>query len=166
MKLFALVGVWLIFSAGMIWILGIQPCRNSARWYKEDKIQRYVEISSPRLARLWIPEYTGFSRYIGTNIPMLYDRYYVNEYPDRLSLIGLADYCVTTVLCLWYFGCITVFFWFGRAVNPTAPIILLMARFVIFGILHGWNRSRVRLDQAEVISRAEMKQRKRKESRR
>ncbi len=152
--------LWLIFLLGVILILG-QTCRRTAWWHEEDKIQGYIEISNPRLL---ISEYLGGSTCIQTNIPALYNVFYVNKYPTRLSLVGLADYSVTAVLGAWYGVCITAYFWFGWYDNPMIPLTvgLLMARAVLFMLVGAWNCSRVRVDQMEKISRTEWRRRKRR----
>ena len=160
--LLLLSALWLIFLLGVILITG-QTCRRTSWWHEEDKIQGYIEISNPRLARLLIPEYLGCSTHIQTNIPALYNVFYVNKYPTRLSLVGLADYGATAILGIWYGVCITAYFWFGWYDNPMIPLTvgLLMARAVLFMFLGAWNGSRVRLEEMELISRVEWRRRKR-----
>ena len=160
--LFLILGLWLLFLVGVIWFLGIFTCRYSAWWNETNRIQAYIEISNPRLARLLIPRYIGYHNYMSTNIPLLYNRYFVNQYPARLSLLGLVDYCITAILAVWYGVCITAYFWLGWYDNPMIPltVILFMIHAAIFFFLNGWN-ARINRDKIEVISRSEMVKRKR-----
>lgn len=160
--LFLILGLWLLFLVGVIWFLGIFTCRYSAWWNKENRIQKYITISNPRLAGLLIPKYIGYNNYVRTNIPLLYNRYFVNQYPSRLSILGLIDYCVTAVLAVWYGACITAYFWLGWFDYPMIPltVMLFMIHAALFTFLNGWN-ARIKWDEIEVISRAEMRKRKR-----
>lgn len=153
--------VWFIFLIGPPWFLGIFLCRMAACWHEEDKIQTYFLIASPRLSRFLIPRYTGFNSRIRTNLPFLYNQYWVNAYPNRLSILGLIDYCVVGVISVWYGVCITWYFFFQNYDNLMIPVtvILFMCHAVVFFILINWNKSRSVADE-EVISRAEMKRRK------
>lgn len=160
--LLGLLTVWLIFLLGLPWLLGFFLCRFAACWHEEDKIKTYFLISSSRLATLLIPKYMGFNSHIKTNLPFLYNQYCVNPYPNRLSLLGAIEYCIVDVISVWYGVCITGYFFFQNFSNRMIPVtvILLMCHAVVFFVLIVWNCSR-RCDNDEVISKAEMKRRKR-----
>ncbi len=155
--------LWLLFLVVPIWLLGIMLCRENAWWNEKDKIQKYIEINSPRASKYLIGQHSGYSTRIRTNIPLFYNQYLINKYPSRLSALGIADYAVTTVIAAWYVVGITAYFFLGWFDNPMLPsgIILLMIHAVFFVILHGWNKSRVKWDEYEVISRKDLKARKR-----
>lgn len=142
-SLLLFLAVWLIFLLCPVCWLGFSPCRRAAWWTPSDKIQAHITISSPRLAKLLIPHYLGFGRHIRTNIPLLYGQYYVNGHPSQLSLLGLADYCVTTALSVWYGVYITAYFFFGRFDEPMLPVtfVLLMVHSLVSSILAHWNGS-------------------------
>ena len=155
--------LWLLFLVVPIWLLGIMICRENAWWNEKDKIQKYIEINSPRASKYLIGQRSGYSTCIRTNIPLFYNQYLINKYPARLSALGIADYAVTTVIAAWYAVGITAYFflgWFDNSMLPSG-IILLMIHAVFFAILHGWNKSRVKWDEYEVISRKDLKARKR-----
>ncbi len=154
---------WSVFLVGPIWLFGVRSCRMSSWWDDGYQQPKYYEIP-PRYAKLLIPGYAGYHTYISTNIPALYNRYLVNKYPTRMSVIGVADYCVTAILGGWYGVRITAYFWFGQFESPMVPLsmALLAVHSLIFGVLNTWNRSRVKPDY-EVISKEEMKKRKRDE---
>lgn len=159
-----IVFFWSVFFVGPIWHFGIQSCRMSSWWDDGYKQPKYFEIP-PRYAKLLILRYSGYNTHISTNIPALCNQYVVNKYPTRLSVIGVADYCVTAILESWYGVRITAYFWFGQFESPMVPLsmALLAVHSLIFGAVNVWNRSRVKPDY-EVISKKEMKKRRRNES--
>lgn len=158
-----LLSLWLLFLVIPIWFLGMMLCRENAWWDEKDQIQKYVAIKSPRVSKYLIGQHGGYSTHIRTNIPLFYNQYYVNKYPTRLSVLGIVDYAVTTVIAAWYAAGITVYFFSGWFDNPMFPsgIILLMIHAAFSTILHGWNKSHVKWDEYEVVSRKELKSRKR-----
>ena len=138
---------------------GHTDLQNSAWWCDGNRIQEYLEISLPEIAGLLTPGYLGYSSRIKTNIPALYDQFPVNRYPERLSMFGVIDYCVTEILSLRYGVCITDYFWFGRFDNSMIPvaIMLLIMHAIVFAILNSWNRPHVQWNKFEVVSWTEMK---------
>lgn len=161
LSLLGLLLVWLVFLLGVPWLLGFFLCRLAACWHDADKIKTYFVVSSPRLSALLIPEYVGFNHHIRTNLPFLYNQYRVNPYPNRLSLLGLIEYCMVGLLSVWYGVCITGYFFFQDFNNPMIllTVILFMGHAILFAILINWNGSQGYGDD-EVISRKEMKRRK------
>ena len=157
--------LWLLFFMVPTWFLGIMLCRENAWWNEKDKIQKYIEITSPRASICLIGQHSGYNTRIRTNIPLFYRQYLINKYPSRLSALGIADYAVTTLIAAWYAAGITAYVFLGWSDNPMLPsgIILLMIHAVFSAILHGWNKSRVAWDEYEVISRKDLKARKRTE---
>ena len=135
LRVMVLILSWMIFLIVPIWLLGIQSARNSAWWSDEDKLQTYMELSSPAIAALLIPMYSGYSTHIRTNLPALYNQYLVNRYPARLSPLGAADYCVTAALGGWYGVCITAYFWLGRFDNPMIPLTLIFMGVLRFSLV-------------------------------
>ena len=110
-------------------------------------------------ARLLIPEYIGWNSFISTNIPILYNRYTMNKYPERLSVLGLLNYIVTILTSLGYWYCITDFL-FLRFIDPNWALWALFAlvgEAVLFFALENWNCSE-RRDPAVVITREGMRQ--------
>ena len=151
--------MWLLFLVGVVWCLGIFPRRRgTAWWHEKDRVKRYV-VLPPWAARLLVPAYMGFNDRFRTNLPFLYNKYYVNHHPDRLSLLGLVDYCVAAVLCLWYGGAVTAFFWgegSGGAMLPVS-VAALMISCVVSLVLGTWDHAGVKL---EVIGKKELARRK------
>lgn len=131
----------LIFLVGPPWLLGFFLCRMSAVWTAQNKIKKYYVIQNPVLARLLIPRYIGFNTRIRTNIPLLYNRYYVNQYPKRLSRLGAVHYGVTLVLFGVYAPAIIGYFLLAEWSTQLIPvcILLFMAEAVVFTVLINWN---------------------------
>ncbi len=161
LKLSGFMLVWLAFLLGVPWFLGFFLCRFAACWHDKDKIKTYISVSSPRIAALLIPGHEGFSDHIRTNLPFLYNRYRVNPYPDRLSLLGLIEYCIVGLLSVWYGVCITEYFFLQNFNNPMIliTIALFICHALIFVILINWNRSHGNGGE-EIIQRKEMRRRK------
>ncbi|MDD2956627.1 MAG: hypothetical protein PHD67_10010 [Oscillospiraceae bacterium] len=136
--LLGLLFVWLIFLMGVPWFLGFFLCRIAACWHEEDKIKTYVFISSSSLAALLIPRYMGFNSRIRTNLLFLHNRYYANQYPDRLSLLALIEYCIAGIISIWYGVCITDYFFFQNYDNAMIPltVTLFMCHAVFFFHTH------------------------------
>ncbi len=133
-----LIVIWLLFLLVPIWLLGIFDCRRAAWWDPSQRIKRYIDLPH-RPSRLLIPRYWGFNDKFKTNIPFFYGMYYVNEYPQRLSILGLADYCVTGILGLWYGIAFTVFFFGGPSDAVPYAILTLMVRTLVMFLLINWN---------------------------
>jgi len=152
-----------IFLIGPIWIVGIFICRQNAWWDEQDKVSTYFEIHSPRMADFLIGKYGGYSTCIRTNIPLFYNEFRINRYPARLSALGAANYAITIVFAIWYAVGITAYFFFGWTDNFLVPsgILLLMVQTFVFTILCNWNKSCVEWDKYEIISKQEMKRRRR-----
>lgn len=155
-----LLCIYFIFLIVPLFIGGFSTCRENAWWNERDRVQRYYEIKSPRIARLLIGEYSGFSTSIRTNVPLLFNRYLVNRYPSRISAMGVINYVVTAALAIWHSIAITAYFFFAWPHFVPSDWILLMVHSLIFGILCDWNKSRVKFDRYEMISKGEMKRRK------
>ena len=162
MKVFAaltaLLFLWSAFFFLPVWLTGIFLCRQNAWWTETDKVQKYYEVSSTKIAELLIGKYQGYSTFLRTNIPLLYNEYRVNKYPFRLSALGALNYCVTAAIAVWYGAGVTAYFFFGWFDNPMiiSGFILLMAHCVIFFIFYTWNKSRIKWEQYEVISKKEL----------
>jgi len=159
--------LWAVFLFGPVWLLGVMLCRWNAWWSEEDKVRKYFEIASPALAKGLIGTYSGYNTHIRTNIPALYNRYRVNRYPSRMSALGAAEYVVAGALTLWYAAGVTAYFFFGWFDNPMifSGVVLLMLHAVVFFVLYGWNKSRVKWEKYEEISKQEMKARRQKTGR-
>ena len=155
--LMALLFLWSAFFFLPVWLTGIFLCRQNAWWNERDKVQKYYEVSSAKIAELLIGKYQGYSTFIQTNIPVFYNKYYVNKHPFRISALGVANYCVTAVIAIWYGAGVTAYFLFGWSDNPMifSGFILLIAHGVIFFILYTWNKSRIKWEQYEVVSKKE-----------
>ena len=86
--------IWIIFALVPPWLCGFALCRHNAWWTSADKVRGFVTIKSERLRRLLIPEYIGWNSVIRTDIPIFFNRYTMNKYPERLSVLGLLNYIV------------------------------------------------------------------------
>lgn len=93
-----LVGIWLLFLVVVGYGWGVGGARRSAWVAPGQKIPGYVEISSPRLARLLVSRYNGYSDKIHTNIGLFFNRYYFNRWPNCISHFGIFDWCVSLPL--------------------------------------------------------------------
>ena len=92
--------IWIIFALVPPWLCGFALCRHNAWWTSADKVRGFVTIKSERLRRLLIPEYIGWNSVIRTDIPIFFNRYTMNKYPERLSALGLLNYIVTILTSL------------------------------------------------------------------
>ena len=151
-----------LLLVGPIWIAGIFVCRQNAWWNEQDKVRSYFELRSPKVAGFLIGQYGGYNTRVRTNIPLFYNRYRVNRYPSRLSALGAANYAVTAISAIWYAVGITAYFFSGWADNPLLPsgFVLLMVEALVFILLCNWNKSCVRWDNYETISKQERKRRR------
>ena len=151
--------LWVAFVTIPPWICGFAICRESAPWTNSDRIKAYVTIKNARLAKLLIPEYIGWNSFISTNIPLLFNRFTINKYPERLSIPALLNYVVTTLTSLAYIVFVTDFL-FIRAFDRNLALWCLFAlvgEAVVFFIITHWNSSE-RREPAVVITRQGMKQ--------
>ena len=149
--------IWIVFALVPPWLCGFALCRHNAWWTPADRVRAYISIGSERLARLLVPEYIGWNSYIRT--PIFFNRYTMNKYPERLSLLGLLNYIVTSVTTLGYWYCVTDFL-FLRFIDPNWALWALFAlvgEAVVFFALSNWNTAG-RRDPAIVITRQGMRQ--------
>lgn len=131
MELLCIIGIalflilcWLVFLIGPIYLCIISACRAAAWWHPQDKNPSYIEIKFPRLARLLIPRYSGDSSCLRTNIPIFYDRFVWNEYPNRLSRVGAICYGLATIPTFFYAYQISSYFFAGNFDNDMVPVSL------------------------------------------
>ena len=151
--------IWIVFALVPPWLCGFSLCRHNAWWTSADKVRAYVTIKNERLARLLIPEYIGWNSLVRIDIPILYNRYTMNKFPERLGVLGLLNYIVTILTSLGYWYCITDFL-FLRFIDPNWALWALFAlvgEAVLFFALENWNCSE-RRDPAVVITREGMRQ--------
>ena len=151
--------VWAVFTAVPLWICCASLCRHNAWWTPDDKIRAYVTLKNERLARLLIPEYIGWNSFIRVDIPLIFNRYTPNKYPERLSVLGLFNYIFALLTGAAYFVCITDFV-FLHLLDPNWALYALFALAgvgVVFFALENWNTG-ARRDPAVVITRQGMKQ--------
>ena len=83
--------IWIVFALVPPWLCGFSLCRHNAWWTPADKVRAYVTIKNERLARLLIPEYIGWNSLVRIDIPILYNRYTMNKFPERLGALGLPS---------------------------------------------------------------------------
>lgn len=154
---FCIIAIFMLIPP---WMLGGSLCRMSASWTEEDKVKTYFVIRVPWLAKLLIGQHFGCNSHFRTNLPILYNQFHVNPYPNRLSLLGLIDYLVTIPLCvdwIWVMSGYLCFRKFDNALIPTI-LLLLMLHALAATIMIGWNWDK--RSEGEPLSRAELKMRK------
>ena len=130
----------------------VAPVRHEVDQGAQDALGRFA-------GRLLVPEYIGWNSVIRTDIPIFFNRYTMNKYPERLSVLGLLNYIVTILTSLGYWYCITDFL-FLRFIDPNWALWALFAlvgEAVLFFALENWNCSE-RRDPAVVITRQGMRQ--------
>lgn len=151
--------IWLLFVTIPPWLCGFSICRNSAWWTGADRIKGYITIKNTRLARLLIPEYVGWNSFIRTDIPLFYNRYTMNKYPERLSIPGAISYVFVTLTSLFYWVCVTDFMFIHRLDDNLAlwAFFALVGEAIVFFALESWNTAN-RKDPTIVITRQGMKQ--------
>lgn len=156
-----LVGIWLLFLVVVGYGWGIGGARQSGWVVPGMKISGYVDLRSPRLARLLVSRYSGYSTRINTNIGILLDRFQVNQYPDRISYLGIFDWCVSLPLAAWWAWEITRYFWVAPLLEweigngvPAAGLTLGFYRMVMHfaGV---WNN--IHADFGPVLTKEELK---------
>lgn len=143
-----LIAVWLLFLSVIGYGFGIGGSRDTAWWCPGQKIRGYITIRSHRLAHLLIARYSGYSDKINTNIGALYNRFYLNRYPERISYLGIFDWCVALPLTVWWAYEITRYFLIvlmldleiGNGV-PTAGLTLGLYRTVMH-FVGVWNNAK------------------------
>ena len=162
-SLLLIVGIWCVFVIGVGEMLFIQPCRKNACWQDGGKFKRYIEITNPRLAAILIPQYIGFNDHFGTNISRLYNKYYVNKYPNRISIWAIiCDFICGALYALFVIGFTAGFF----LQQKWAENLLLISVFggmgynaLMFVVAFG-NAIDGKVKEMEIITKAEMKRRK------
>ena len=145
--LLLITGVWLLFLVFEGYGFGISGARQSGWVVPGMKIPGYVELRSPRLARLLVARYSGYNDKIRTNIGLLFNRFFLNRWPGRISHFGLFDWCVTLPLTAWWAWEITRFFWIAPLLEwetgsgvAAAGLTLGLYR-VAMGIIGAWHYS-------------------------
>lgn len=106
-----LVGIWLLFLVVVGYGFGVGGARRSGWVLPGTKLSGYVELRSPRLARLLVSRYSGYNNKIQTNIGPLFNRFYLNRWSNRISRFGIFDWCVSLLLTAWWAWEITRYFW-------------------------------------------------------
>ena len=151
--------IWLLFAAAPPWICGFALCRHTAWWTPADKVRAFVTVKNARLARLLVPEYIGWNSFIKTDIPLFFNRYTMNKYPERLSVLGLVNYIVTALTSLAYWACVTDFLFIHLLEADWAlyALFALVGEGVVFFALENWNTGG-RKDPSIVITRQGMRQ--------
>lgn len=157
-----LTGVWLAFLVVPPWLCCFFVCRQAACWRPEDKIKGYVTITAPWKRRMLIPAYSGYHPRLRTNIPLLYTRFVLNPYPDRLSRLGLVDWWVSGAISAAWTVCVTLYFWAGIFHNPLLPALMavMMVHALVMAVLINWNKSGAPAG-GEGLTRAQLRERKR-----
>ena len=151
--------LWVAFVTLPPWFCGFAICRQSAPWTNADKIKGFITLKNPRLAKLLVPEYIGWNSYINTNIPIFFNRFTMNKYPERLSIPAFINYVVTALTSLAYIVFVTDFL-FIRTFDPNWALwafFALVGEAVIFFIISNWNVSG-RREPTVIITRQGMKQ--------
>ena len=162
-SLLLIVGIWCVFVIGVGEMLFIQPCRKNACWQDGGKFKRYIEISNPRLAAILIPQYIGFNDRMGTNIPFLYNKYYVNKYPNRISIWAVvSDFICGALYVLFVIGFTAGFFLQQKWAVNLIPVSVLggMGYNVLMFVVSFGNAMDGKVNGMEIITKAEMKRRK------
>ncbi|HIQ87983.1 MAG TPA: hypothetical protein IAD33_10965 [Candidatus Scatomorpha gallistercoris] len=151
--------IWVLFVTVPPWLCGYTIARNSSWWTPDDRIKAYITIKNPRVARRFVPEYIGWNSVIHTDIPLFFNRYTMNKYPERLSLLGAFNYFFVTVTTLFYWVCVTDFLFIHLLDDNWAlwAFFALVGEAVIFFALENWNTAN-RKAPTVVITRQGMKQ--------
>ena len=151
--------IWALFVTVPPWLCGFSLCRQNAWWTSADKLHAYVIIKNKRLASALVPEYIGWNSIIRLPVPLIYNRYTMNKYPERLSLVGLFNYIFTILTSLVYWVLVTdfLFLHFFDANWALYAFFTLVAEGVVFFALGNWNTSERRAPSV-VITRQGMKQ--------
>lgn len=149
--------IWLLFVTVPPWFCGFSIARHSAWWTPADHIKGYITLKNARLARLLVPEYAGWNSFI--NVPFIFNRYTMNKYPERLSLLGAFNYFFVTLTTLAYWVCVTDFLFIHLLDDNWAlwAFFALAIEGVIFFALENWNSGN-RKEPTVVISRQGMRQ--------
>ena len=149
-----IAGVWLLFLVFEGYGFGISGARRSGWVAPGQKLPGYVELRSPRLARLLVTRYGGYNTKIHTNISPLFNRFYLNRRPNCISHFGIFDWCVTLPLTAWWTWEVTRFFWVAPRLGweagsglPVSGLTLALYRTVMHYITL-WNNSSADLGPA------------------
>lgn len=159
--LLLITGVWLLFLVFMGYGFGISGARRSGWAAPGMKIPGYVELRSPRLARLLVTRYGGRNDRLYTNFRPLFNRFYLNQRPNCISRFGIFDWCVTLPLTAWWAWEITRFFWIAPLLEwevgsgvPAAGLTLGLYR-VAMGLIGAWHYSGA--DFGPVLTKEELR---------
>lgn len=152
-----LVFCWLVFLIVPIYFCLISACRSAAWWHPQDKDHSYFEIKSDRLAKLLIPRYCGYSSYLRTDIPLFYDRFVWNEYPNRLSRIGVVCYGSAAFPTAFYAYQISSYFLAANFDNDMVPVSLglLVISSIVISIIARSNQGK--RETPTLLTREEIK---------
>lgn len=155
-----LVGIWLLFLCVIGYGWGIGGSRYTTWWCPGQKIRGYVTVRSHRLTRLLITRYSGYNDKINTNIGALYNRFYLNRYPERISYLGIFDWCVSLPLTVWWAYEITRYFFIAPLLEleigngvPTAGLTLGFYR-TIMHFVGVWNNAKA--ERGPVLTNEEL----------
>ncbi len=162
-RLVLFLGIVLLFVVTPPLMLGFGMARQLSWWTKHDKVKGYVTLSSSRFSKWLIPQYSGYNTQFSTNIPGLYNRFYLNEHPYRLSILGAVDYGIVAIISVFWVYHMVGYFFFLDFSNPNIPliVILLMGHAVVAFLVAIWNQS-ARRNPVDAMTRAEWKQYKKR----
>lgn len=149
--------IWAVFVVVPPWLCGFTICRHNAWWTPADRIKGYITVKSARFARLLIPEYIGWNSFI--SIPLFFNRYTMNKYPERLSILGAVNYFFILLTCVAYWVCVTDFMFIHLLDDNWAlwAFFALVIEAVVFFALGNWNTAN-RKEPTIVITRQGMRQ--------
>lgn len=150
---------WLVFLIGPIHLCVISACRSAAWWHPQDKNPSYIEIKSDFLARLLVPRYCGDSSYLRTNIPVFYDQFVWNDYPNRLSRIGAICYGAAIIPTAFYALQISSYFLAGNFDNDLVPVSLGLLVISGIGISVAARLNQGKREPPQLLTREEIKRR-------
>ena len=156
-----ITAVWLLFLVAVGYGFGVGGARQSAWTAPGQRIPGYVELRSPRLARLLVARYGGYKDKTRTNIGLLSNLCLLNRRPRCISHFGILDWCAALPLTAWWAWEITRFFWIAPLLGlesgnglPAAGLTLGLYRLVM-GLTGAWNNSLA--DFGPVLTREELR---------
>lgn len=151
--------MWIAFVVVPPWLCGWLICRHNAWWTPADRLRGFITLRSERLQRVLVPVYIGWNSFLPGSLPVLCNRYTINKYPERLSVLGALNYFLSGLTALAYAYCVTDFL-FIRLIDPNWALYSFFAlalEAIIFLALGSWNTSE-RKDPVIVITRRGMRE--------